>query len=862
MIGQTISHYRILEKVGEGGMGQVYRACDEHLSRDVALKVFPPGTLVDESARKRFRKEARALSQLSHPNIATLYDFDNKEGVDFLAMEYIGGQGLGEKIATGPLPEREIAQLGAQLAEGLVAAHAVHVIHCDIKPDNLRITPEGRLKIVDFGLAKITQPPRTDRITTSSVESHAVAGTLPYMAPEQVSSQPLDPRTDIYSAGAVLYEMATGKRPFREDTNLQLADAILHKPLTPPSRWNDRISPQLENAILKCLEKDPGDRYATAADLLVDLRALQRPKSESSARFSVRPRRKRRRAIAAGIATIVCIAALAAVPALRQRVKRWMNVDPVPSEKLVAVLPFTVVGGDEQAIPFSEGLTETLTAKLTQLTVDPKLQVVPAPEIREKGTKLLDDVRHEFGVTMVLQGNLYWFKDNLRINMALVDTRTRHQLRAESFTVPAADPFLVQDKVVTAAITMLELDVQPDALTELSAHNTQSASAYDLYLQGLGYLQNYDKKENIESAIRVFNNALNLDPNYAAAYAGRGDADWQMYDSTKDAKWIETSREDCERALKLNESLPVAHACLGSLDKGTGHYAQAAQEFERAVAGEPTNDRAYLELAETYDLLGNPQEAEATYRRAIKLRPHYWAGYNWLGAFYYQRAQYQDAAKMFEQVTLLAPDNVRGLFNLGTTYVSQGRYTDAISVLKRSIAIRPEASAYTDLGNAYFYLREFEQATAAYERAVNLEPAEAPLWWNLGDGYYWTPGKRSQAPAAYQKAISIAHSNLQVNPQDAYILGILAICHAMLEDKKPALEALQAGLRLSPNDPETRFKAALVYKHLGDVPQSLNWLDKAASVGFSKTIIRDTPDFDDLRNDARFQKWLVKQDQS
>ena len=861
MIGQTISHYRILEKVGEGGMGQVYRACDEHLSRDVALKIFPPGALVDESARKRFRKEARALSQLSHPNIATLYDFDSQQGVDFLVMEYIGGQAVGERIAAGSLPEREIAQLGAQLAEGLAAAHAVRIIHCDIKPDNLRIASDGRLKIVDFGLARITLPVRTD-ITTSSAQGHSVAGTLPYMAPEQVSSEPLDARTDIYAAGAVLYEMATGKRPFREDTNLQLADAILHKPVTPPSRLNDHLSSQLENVILKCLEKDPEDRYATAADLLVDLRALQRPKSDSAARFAPRPRKNTGRLIVAGAVAVLFVAALAASPAVRQRISRWMDVDPVPNEKLVAVLPFTVVGGDEHAVPFSEGLTETLTTKLTQFTVDPRLQVVPAPEIREKGAKVLDDVRHEFGATIALQGSIYWFHDNLRVNMVLVDTGTRRQMRAESLTVSASDPFVVQDKVVMAAVEMLELDVPPDEMKVLEARNTESASAYDLYLQGVGYLQNYDRKENVLNAIRVFENALALDPNYAAAYAGRGDAEWQMYENTKDAKWIENSREDCQRALRLNENLPVAHVCLGRLDKGTGHYEQASQEFEHAITGEPTNDRAYMELAETYDRLGNPAQAEATYRRAIKLRPHYWAAYNWLGAFYYQRAQYQDAAKMFEQVTLLAPDNVRGLFNLGTTYVSQGRYTDAINVLKRSITIRPESSAYTDLGNAYFYLREFDQATSAYEQSVKLEPNAAPLWWNLGDGYNWTPGKRSQASGAYRRAVLLAEDNLKVNPQDAYILGILAICHAMLEDRKPALDALQAGLRLSPNDPEIRFKAALVYKHLGDLPQCLSWLDKAASVGFSKTIIRDTPDFDDLRKDPRFQKWLVRQDQS
>lgn len=213
---------------------------------------------------------------------------------------------------------------------------------------------------------------------------------------------------------------------------------------------------------------------------------------------------------------------------------------------------------------------------------------------------------------------------------------------------------------------------------------------------------------------------------------------------------------------------------------------------------------------------------------------------------------------MFEQVAALAPENVRGLFNLGTTYVSEGRYEDAIRVLQHSIAIRPEANAFTDLGNAFFYLRRFDEATLAYEESVKLKPAEAPLWWNLGDGYYWTPGKRQQAASAYQRAISVAKNNLKVNPKDAYILGILAICHSMLDERKPALEALQSGLRLSPDDPETRFKAALVYKHLGDVAQTLNWLEKAASVGFSRTTIRDTPDFDDLRNDVRFRKWLAE----
>jgi len=265
-------------------MGQVYRGRDEHLARDVAIKVFPPGTLVEESARKRFRKEAQTLSQLNHPNIATIYDFDTFEGIDFLAMEYITGDTVSDKLASGPLSEKDIARLGTQLAEGLVAAHAAGVIHCDIKPGNLRVTYDGRLKILDFGLAKVIRPARPDVTTTSVCDSPAVAGTLPYMAPEQVRGQSLDTRTDIYGAGAVLYEMAAGKRPFHETARLQIVYAIIHELPVPPSTVNQRVSPQLEIVILKCLEKDSEDRYATAADLLVD-REIER-KDHRGRRFN------------------------------------------------------------------------------------------------------------------------------------------------------------------------------------------------------------------------------------------------------------------------------------------------------------------------------------------------------------------------------------------------------------------------------------------------------------------------------------------------------------------------------------------------------------------------------------------------
>ncbi|HYX70006.1 MAG TPA: serine/threonine-protein kinase, partial [Terriglobales bacterium] len=275
MIGRTLGRYLILEQIGAGGMGVVYRAQDDRLGRTVALKVLPAGMLADEAARKRFQKEALALSQLNHPNIATVHDFDTQKDVDFLVMEEIPGITLDRKLETGgALQEKEITRYGMQLAEGLAAAHEKGVVHRDLKPGNLRITPDGRLKILDFGLAKWLQPAHPTDLTRSLSESQQAVGTLPYMAPEQVQGEPADARTDLYAVGTVLYEMATGRRPFPETQGPRLINAILHQAPVAPRALNPRVSPELERIALKCLEKEPENRYQSARDLEVDLRRL------------------------------------------------------------------------------------------------------------------------------------------------------------------------------------------------------------------------------------------------------------------------------------------------------------------------------------------------------------------------------------------------------------------------------------------------------------------------------------------------------------------------------------------------------------------------------------------------------------
>jgi serine/threonine-protein kinase len=848
LIGKTLSHYRIVEKIGAGGMGEVYRAHDERLERDVALKVLPQGTLANETARKRFRKEALALSKLNHPNVQTVFDFDTQDGMDFLVTEYVPGLTLSEKLGAGPLPENEIARLGAQLAEGLAAAQKEHIVHRDIKPGNLRLTEDGRLKILDFGLARLAQPVSEEAITQSLTAPDAVAGTLPYMAPEQLRGEEVDSRSDIYAAGVVLYEMATGQRPFKQKLSTALTDAIIHQAPEPPSTQNRRLSPGLESVILKALEKEPENRYQSAKELVVDLRRV----GTASAAWAVaRPRRLPLRYLLAGVATLVVLAVLLPlVPSWFEPLKDRLGFGPAAQPKHLVVLPFHPVSPG--SAPFCDGLTETLTAKLTQLTATHALQVVPASDVRKQGVASASDAHKEFGAGLVMEGTIYRHGGTVRVNYALVDTITLRQLRAGTITGEVSDPFAFQDGVVDRVVQLLDLELGPGERQALATPGTRVAGAYDFYLQGRGYLQNYDKPENIEHALTVFGQALELDPDYALAHAGLGEAYWLKYESSKDTRWVEKAHQACERALGLDADLATARILLGTLQNGTGQYEEAVAEFQRALASEPTNDDAYRGLAHAYERLGKPEEAERTYRRAIELRPHYWGGYNWLGAFYFRQARYPEAVEMFTQLVALVPDSFRGYSSLGGLFILQGRYAEAITMLERSVTVRPTPAAYSNLASAYFYLRQFDQAARSYEEAVKLNERDYVMWGNLAEAYYWAPARRAQAPDAFHKAIALAQEKLRVNPREVYLLVDLAFYHAMLGERQPALDYLNRAHQLAPADPDVRFKAALVHNQLGEIELALSWLEKALEAGVAPNIVRDSPVFDSLRDDPRF----------
>jgi serine/threonine protein kinase/tetratricopeptide (TPR) repeat protein len=855
LTGKTVGRFLIKERLGGGGMGEVYLADDTGLKRRVALKRISPALRADAESRQRLWKEAEWASRLNDPHIASVYDVIDDGGEVFVVMEYVEGETLRHRIGR-PLPINEFLSIATQCAEALAAAHKAGLLHRDIKPENIMLTRAGQVKALDFGVAR--ELPSPDHATTRhTFESARFAGTLPYMAPEILEEKEGDGRADIFSLGVVFYEALSGKNPFRRPGFLDTCNAILHEEPPPLGKQNSDVPEGIEKIVGKMMAKSREDRYATAADLDVDLRLLSRSAQLQPARSRQIP--KKFLALVAGVVLVAALGLLARNPRVQQRAKTLLGIAHVPRQKLLAILPFRALEGDAGTASFTDGLTATLTTKLTQLTDNHSLGVISASEIQAKQVTTADQAYAEFGVNLVLEGTLSQSGGLLRINYDLVDPRTHRQLRGESFDLPASNPFAVQDRVVDGAVQMLELEVPAAERQVLDSHGTQIPAAETLYLQGRGYLQNYDRPENNDSAIQVFQQALKLDPNYALAYAGLGDAYWKKYTDDKDPRWVQNSRESCEKAVSLNPNLAAAHECLGTLYTGRGQYESAVAEFESALKTEPTNDDAIRGLARTYEQLGKLSEAEKTYQRAIDLRPQYWAGYNWLGAFYGNHTRYADAAKMFSKVISLAPESFRGYYNLAAVNVALGQYAEAIANLNHSISIRPSATAYANLGMAYFCLRRFDEAAQSFEQAVKLNDKLYDGWWDLGDAYSFVPAKSGLAKGAYEKCVSLANEAVNVDAKDPLAFSTRGICQAMLGDRAAAFADLQRADTIAPGDPEVSFDTAVVYNHFGETDQALQWLGKAVSAGYSPSIARDYPFFDKMRSDPQFQKIFQSQ---
>jgi len=514
------------------------------------------------------------------------------------------------------------------------------------------------------------------------------------------------------------------------------------------------------------------------------------------------------------------------------------------------VLHFRAISADVQDRAYCAGLTETVTTKLAGL---PSLEVPPASEVHQRKVDSIERARTELGANLVLEASWQHAGDDVRINLSLIETRTAKQLRTDTITGEARELFTLQDRVVSSAVEMLNVQLQPQQAEELAAHGTIVLSAYDFYVQGLGYLQRSDQPQNADNARALFERALKEEPGYALAQAGLGQSYLQKYHNTKQKPWIRSARQACEKAISLDARLAAGHICLGDVYDLTGDYKKAVAELQTAAEKEPKSDDAYRGLANVYEQSGQLLAAEQTYKKAIELRPAYWANYNHLGNLYYRGGDYQKAAAMFQRVTELTPDNRWGYTNQGAAYYNLGRLDEAAAMWQRTLEIRPDASAYSNLGVITFFTGRYAESVRSFEKATQLEPQRYSVWGNLGDAYRWTPGEKDRAKATYARAISLAERDLEVNPRDTRALGYLALYEAKSGAVEKARRSIGQALAITPGDVDLLSQAVEVYTVAGEQQKALDCLKGAVQGGYPRFELEANPELAGLRNDPRYR---------
>ena len=841
---QDYGPYRVVRPLGGGGMGTVLLAEDARLGRFVALKTFTGHAAATSQARDQLLREARAAARLSHPSIAAVHDVLDIAGELVIVFEFVEGETLAARLQRGRLAVSEALRIGEQLADGLAVAHAHGIIHRDLKPGNVMLTPDGRAKILDFGIAH-TAALENDETSPVLHGPGVYAGTPAYAAPEQWLGEPLGPHTDIFALGVLLFEMLSGRRPFNPPSRLALMEQVVEAPRPHIREFNEHVPASIDALIDSALARDVAQRPASARDLANLLRSLERDVPASPP--VSRPLTARAWLIGAAALLIAAVAALVAT------LRAPPAVPAAEPTRVVAVLPFENATGAENNDYLAAGVADSLTtslASLTGITVLSRAAVIGVWRRETEPSK----VAKELGANYLVEGSVQASGDRVRLIVNLVRP-DRTVEWGDSVEGLREGVFELQSRLAAALGRKLAVPVSAAARAKFAEQPTSNPDALAAYWRGRALRDRRDIKGNTDAALAAFDEAVRLDPTFAIAHAARGEALWDRYNDTRDPAAAQESIAAGTTALRLDPDSANVRYSLALTLVGSGRLDEAIDELHRALALQPNYDDARRELGNALAAKGRLEEAIDEYQKAIELRPNFWEHYSFLGRSLYRAARYDEATEAFKRVIELQPDNYIGYQQLGTAYQAKGEDDRALEQYNRAIAIRPSAPAYANLGALYHRRGQYAKAIDAYEASLTIRPNAAATFRNIGDAYHKL-GRRAEARGAYLEAIRFAEADLQVNPRDAVTLASLAVYAAKIGDTERARARLQQAEQLAPDDVQVLFRAAVVQALLRETEAAIVALERAIAAGYSRAAIADEEDFAALRSSTRFQSLL------
>jgi non-specific serine/threonine protein kinase len=803
MIGTIFSHYKILEKIGEGGMGVVYKAEDTKLQRVVALKFLGEQFASDDEAKARFFREARAASALNHQNIITIYEIDEFEGKCFISMEFVEGKSIKGLIGQEALSVKKALNIVMQVAEGLKAAHEKGIVHRDLKSDNIMLTPEGMVKIADFGLAELRGAP-----TLTSQPS--IMGTLPYASPEQLEGITTDERTDIFSFGVVLYEMITGRLPFWSEYEQATIYSILNEDTEPVTKLNKEIPTELERVIEKALKKRRELRYQSMVEVLADLRQV-------GEEYETGARRK------------------------------------APAVPVLAVLYFENMGESKEDDYFAAGMTEDIITDLSKID---KIRVLSRSDVlpyRGKTVSIKETGRN-LNVDYILEGSVRKADSKLRISAQLIRVSDGFHVWAERFDRELKDVFEVQSDVSQKVASALKIRLTLSQIERIEKRPTISIKAYDYYLRGRDYYWRLGKGD-LEIAIQMYKKALEVDPQYALAYAGLADAYVYKYEAYYDRSvhLLNLAEETAKRALALDYDLPEAHRALGRVYKERKNNPEAISEFKKAIELKPDYLEAYRALGWICEEMRNCDEAIAYTEKALEIRPSDRESYLLLGIAYLDKKEYPQAEKMFFEALEVAPDYATAYYYIGNTYQKQGKFDQALKMYQKCTIAGGDPNVYLDMGWIYLLEGDFQKAITAFKKCIELGYFEFIANYYLGLAFK-VQGKKKEAQDYYNHSIELSNKLLEDDPENPYVHPTLGLAYTSLGEEEKGRQHGEYAVSLDPENGAILYDLARIYALQNEPDKAIQTLEKALDKCLSPSQMEAKldPHFESLRKQPSF----------